>query len=62
VAVVVVDGERPQLHDHERLAGWLCQPVDEWGPNVYWPTIVFVPGCTARPMPVGIDPVAMTDP
>jgi hypothetical protein len=44
------------------LPGWLCQPVDEWGPNVYWPTIVFVPGCTARPMPVGIDPVAMTDP
>jgi hypothetical protein len=41
------------------LPGWLCQPVDEWGPNVYCPTIVFVPGWTARPIPVRIDPVAM---
>src|SRR5262249_6953796 len=38
------------------LPGWECQPVDEWGPNVYWATIVFVPGWTFSPIPVRIDP------
>jgi hypothetical protein len=42
------------------LPGCVCQPVDEFGPNVKSATMVFVPGVAAKPVPFGIDPAPIT--
>ena len=42
------------------LPGCVCQPVDEFGPNVKRATTVFVPGMAAKPAPFGIEPAPIT--